>query len=146
VIVVDTNVISEPLRTHHDARVRDWLNRQAPETLYLSAVTVAELMLGVELLPTGRRRDDLRSAVESVVSDRFAGRILDFDSGVAMTYASMVADARTRGIAVSVADGQIAATASHHGFAVATRDVQPFEAVGLNVINPWLAGDSEARP
>ncbi len=105
--------------------------------LYLSAITVAELMLGVELLPDGRRKDELRSAVESVVADTFAGRILDFDSGVAMTYASLVAGARGQGIAVSVADGQIAATASHHGFAVATRDVQPFEALGLTVINPW---------
>ena len=136
-IVVDTNVISEPLRSAHDERVRQWLNRQAPETLYLSAITVAELMLGVELLPDGRRKDELRSAVESVVADTFAGRILDFDSGVAMTYASLVAGARGQGITVSVADGQIAATASHHGFAVATRDVQPFEAVGLTVINPW---------
>lgn len=136
-IVVDTNVISEPLRSAHDEGVREWLNRQAPETLYLSAITVAELMLGVELLPDGRRKDDLRSAVESVVADTFVGRVLDFDSGVAMTYASLVAHARRQGIAVSVADGQIAATASHHGFAVATRDVQPFEAVGLTVINPW---------
>ena len=136
-IVVDTNVISEPLRSAHDERVRQWLNRQAPETLYLSAITVAELMLGVELLPDGRRKDELRSAVESVVADTFAGRLLDFDSGVAMTYASLVAGARGQGITVSVADGQIAATASHHGFAVATRDVQPFEAVGLTVINPW---------
>ena len=136
-IVVDTNVISEPLRSAHDERVRQWLNRPAPETLYLSAITVAELMLGVELLPDGRRKDDLRSAVESVVADTFAGRVLDFDSGVAMTYASLVAGARGQGITVSVADGQIAATASHHGFAVATRDVQPFEAVGLTVINPW---------
>jgi predicted nucleic acid-binding protein len=137
VIVVDTNVISEPLRSVHDERVREWLNRQAPETLYLSAITVAELMLGVELLPDGRRKDELRSVIESVVADTFVGRVLDFDSGVAMTYASLVAGARGRGIAISVADGQIAATASHHGFAVATRDVQPFEAVGLAVINPW---------
>lgn len=136
-IVVDTNVISEPLRSAHDERVRQWLNRQAPETLYLSAITVAEVMLGVELLPDGRRKDDLRSDVESVVADTFAGRVLDFDSGVAMTYASLVARARRQGIAVSVADGQIAATASHHGFTVATKDVQPFEAVGLTVINPW---------
>ncbi len=137
-IIVDTNVISEPLRSRHDERVREWLNRQAPETLYLSAVTVAELMLGVELLPGGRRKDELRSAVESVVVEVFRGRILDFDSDVAMTYAPLLARARGRGIAISVADGQIAATASHHGFAVATRDVQPFEALGLAVINPWL--------
>ena len=136
-IIVDTNVISEPLRTRHDERVREWLNRQAPETLYLSAITVAELMLGVELLPEGRRRDELKSAVESIVADTFRGRVLDFDSGVAMTYAPLMASARRNGIAVSVADGQIAATASHHSFAVATRDVQPFEAVGLTVINPW---------
>ncbi len=136
-IVVDTNVISEPLRSAHDERVRGWLNRQEPETLYLSAMTVAELMLGVELLPDGRRRDELRHAVESIVTDTFRGRVLDFDSGVALTYAPLMARARRQGVAVSVADGQIAATASHHGFAVATRDVQPFEAVGLTVINPW---------
>lgn len=136
-IIVDTNVISEPLRSAHDERVREWLNRQAPETLYLSVITVAELMLGVELLSDGRRKGELRSAVGSVVADTFRGRVLDFDSDVALTYAVLMARARRQGVAVSVADGQIAATARHHGFAVATGDVQPFEAVGLTVINPW---------
>jgi predicted nucleic acid-binding protein len=137
VIVVDTNVISEPLRAGHDPRVRSWLNRQAPETLYLSAVTVAELTLGVELLPEGRRRTELRAAVSSVIGDVFRGRVLPFDAAVAETYASLVARARARGRSVSFADGQIAATASHHGFAVATRDVGPFEACGVTVIDPW---------
>lgn len=136
-IVVDTNVISEPLRSRHDERVREWLNRQAPETLYLSAVTVAELTLGVELLSEGGRKDDLREAVGSVIGEVFRGRILAFDGAVARTYASLIADARARGRSISFADGQIAATASRHGFAVATRDTGPFEACGLTVINPW---------
>ena len=136
-IVVDTNVISEPLRSRHDQGVRDWLNRQAPETFYLSAITVAELMLGVGVYRRAAGRDELRGAVESIVTDTFRGRVLDFDSDVAMTYAPLMAGARRQRIAVSVAYGKIAATASHHGFAVATRDVQPFEAVGLTVINPW---------
>lgn len=136
-IVVDANVISEPLRQGHDRRVRDWLNRQEPETLYLSAVTVAELSLGVELLPDGRRKDDLRGAIGSLIAEVFRGRVLAFDAGVAGAYGSLIADTRARGLAVSFADGQIAATASHHGFAVATRDTGPFEACGLTVINPW---------
>ncbi|VXB34529.1 type II toxin-antitoxin system VapC family toxin [Aeromicrobium sp. 9AM] len=138
-IVVDTNVISEPLRKGHEQRVRDWLNRQAPETLYLSAVTVAELTLGVELLSDGRRKDDLRGAVRSLIAETFRGRVLAFDGAVAQAYASLVADARMRGRSISFADGQIAATASHHSFAVATRDTSPFEACGLTVINPWTA-------
>lgn len=136
-IILDTNVVSEPLRPRPDPHVRSWLNRQAPETLYLSAVTVAELMLGVEVLPNGRRRSELRTSVGTVIADVFGDRVLPFDEAVAEAYASLIASARAGGRSVSFADGQIAATASFHGFAVATRDATPFEACGVTVIDPW---------
>ncbi len=136
-IVLDTNVVSEPLRRAPEPRVAKWIDAQPLETLYLSAITVAELRFGVTSLPAGRRRDRLHEDLEHQVLPLFSGRILPFDLAVSQAYADLMATARRAGAVVAVADGYIAATAAFNGMTVATRDTKPFQAAGLRVIDPW---------
>ncbi|KUZ44018.1 plasmid stability protein StbB [Burkholderia territorii] len=136
-ILVDTNVISEPLRREPSGAVIEWLDAQIVETLFLSAISLAEMRFGVAALPAGRRRDWLDQSIEQRVLPLFRGRILPFDDAASKAYASLRAKARAAGHALAPADGFIAATAAANGLIVATRDVAPFEAAGLRVIDPW---------
>ena len=136
-ILLDTNVVSEPLRRAPDARVTKWIDAQAIETLFLSAITVAELRAGMALLPAGKRRSGLQESLETQVLPLFAGRVLPFDLGCTPAYAELMAKARATGLAIASADGYIAAIATAKGLAVATRDTSPFKAAGAKVINPW---------
>lgn len=138
-ILVDTNVISEPLRRAPEARVIEWIDAQPLETLYLSAITLAELKAGVALLPSGKRRTGLHKSLEKRVLPLFTGRVLPFDASCTQAYAELIAKARKAGLSIAAADGYIAAIAIANGFAVATRDTSPFEAAGVTVINPWKA-------
>ena len=138
-ILLDTNVVSEPLRPAPDARVVAWIDAQAIETLFLSAITVAELRAGVALLPAGKRRAGLQDSLETRVLPLFAGRVLPFDLACTQAYADLIAKARAAGLAIASADGYIAAIAAANGMAVATRDTGAFEAAGAAVINPWQA-------
>ena len=139
-IVLDTNVVSEPLRSAADPAVLAWLDDQSIETLFLTTISLAELRYGVAALPDGRRKEGLGAALESRVIALFGRRILSFDPAAADAYALIRARAKAAGKAISAADGYIAATAAAHGFAVATRETGPFEAAGLVVINPWQYG------
>ena len=136
-IVLDTNVISEPLRQAPESRVIEWIDAQPVETLYLSAITVAELRFGVASLPAGKRRDRLQESLEKRALPLFAGRVLPFDMSASQSYGELMAKARTAGLVIGTADGYIAATAAANGMMVATRDASPFEAAGVDVINPW---------
>lgn len=136
-IVLDTNVVSEPMRSQGDEAVLAWLDQQSPETLFLSTTSLAELLVGIELLPDGRRKKGLDVALSDLMARLFGSRILPFDERAAKAYAPLVGRARGKGRMISVTDAQIAAIAAAHGFAVATRDTGPFEAVGATVINPW---------
>ncbi len=138
-ILLDTNVVSEPLRHAPEARVIEWIDAQPLETLYLSAITVAELRAGLALLPAGKRSAGLHDSLEKRVLPLFVGRVLAFDMACTNAYAELMAKARAAGLAVGTADGYIAASAAASGFTVATRDTSPFQAVGLAVINPWEA-------
>lgn len=136
-ILLDTNVISEPLKLSADAGVLSWIDAQSIDTLYLSAISLAELRFGIAALPEGKRKETLHLGLEQRILPLFADRILPFDASASQAYADILATARTQGRAISTADGYIAATAKRHGFMVATRDASPFEAAGLTVINPW---------
>jgi predicted nucleic acid-binding protein len=136
-ILLDTNVVSEPLRPAPDARVTAWIDAQGIETLFLSAITVAELRAGLALLPAGKRRAGLKTSLETLVLPLFAGRVLPFDLGCTQAYAELMANARASGLAIASTDGYIAAIASANGLTVATRDTGPFKAAGATVINPW---------
>ena len=137
-ILVDTNVVLEPLRGAPEPRVAEWLDAQALETLYLSAITVAELRFGVWSLPAGRRRNRLYEDLEGQVLPMFAGRVLAFDLAASQAYAELMATARSEGQTIPVSDGYIAATAAANGMMVATRDTAPFEAAGLKTVDPWI--------
>ena len=136
-IILDTNVISETMRGAGAQEVRRWLDAQSPQTLYLTATVLSELLVGVELISDGRRKQGLAGVLHEFVEAKIENRVLSFDDVAARAYASTVIRARTLGYSMPVADGQIAAVAAVHGFAVATRDTQPFEAAGVEVLNPW---------
>lgn len=136
-ILLDTNVISETMRKAPDPKVVAWLDAQAAETLCLSTVSLAELLYGIAALPTGRRKGELERAMTDNAALLFGDRILSFDIDAAITYAEVMSVARRAGRPIGVADGQIAAIAVTHSLAVATRDAIPFEAAGIDVINPW---------
>jgi hypothetical protein len=138
-ILLDTNVVSEPMRQRPDRRVQDWLDAQAIETLYLSTISLSELLLGIESLAAGKRRRALTSMLGQQIAGLFERRIIPFDIAAAEAYAKVVVHARRQGHAISVADGQIAGIAASRGFPIASRDTAPFEAAGLAVINPWTA-------
>jgi len=138
-ILLDTNVVSEPMRHAPDGRVVEWIDTQPLETLFLSAITVAELRAGIALLPAGKRRAGLHESLEKRVLPLFTGRVLPFDLACTRAYAELLAKARAAGLAVATADSYIAAIAATNALAVATRDAGPFEAAGVTVINPWLA-------
>lgn len=138
-IILDTNVISEPQRKVPEHRVVRWLDEQPLETLFVSTVTVAELRFGVGSLPAGKRRDYLSENLENRIIPAFTGRVLPFDMAATAAYAELMIRARTAGLAIGVADGYIAAIAAANKMIIATRDVGPFEAAGLRVINPWEA-------
>ena len=136
-IVLDTCVLSEPLKASPNLQVLAWLDRQVAETLSTTAVTLAELLSGVARLPDGGRKRRLASDLEQTMQSLFGQRILPFDAGAAIAYAQIEALTRKNGQPLSVADQQIAAIAKSMRCAVATRDVDPFRAAGVAVINPW---------
>ena len=136
-ILLDTNVISEPLKLSADVAVLTWIDAQNVETLFLSTISLAELRFGIATLAPGKRRDALHTSLEQRILPLFLGRILPFDAAAAEAYAVLRARARAQGRTIAPADGYIAATAASHGLIVATRDTEPFQAAGLTVINPW---------
>jgi predicted nucleic acid-binding protein len=135
-IVLDTNVVSEAMKPEPDASVRAWLNDQATETLYLSSVTLAELLFGIAALPAGQRKDRLAQALDGLMG-LFRDRVLPFDVDAARRYADLAMAAKTRGRGFPTPDGYIAAIAVSRGFIVASRDTAPYEAASVTVINPW---------
>lgn len=136
-IVLDTNVVSEPLKPAPNPAVLDWLNAQEPQTLYLTTINLAELLAGVEALPAGRRRDTLAQALSTQVLSLFEGRILSLDTKAAEVFAKTSASAQAQGNTMGFADCAIAAIARANGFALATRNLRDFKGAGVQLINPW---------
>lgn len=136
-IVLDTNVVCEPMKPGGSAAVLEWLDRQATATLYLATPSLAELLVGIQILAAGRRRAGLATALAELLARLFATRILPFDRQAAQAYATLVGRARRAGCAMSVTDAQIGAIAAANGFVVATRDAAPFIAAGVPVVDPW---------
>lgn len=136
-IILDTNVVSEAVKVGRNPGVVAWLDEQAAETLYLTATSLSELLIGIEILPAGKRKDGLSAGLSDLLAKLFGSRILSFDKEAAIAYGAIVGGARAAGKAVSMPDGQIGAIASVHGFTVATRDTAPFIALGVPTINPW---------
>lgn len=135
--ILDTNVVSELMKERPNADVLTWLDSQTTETLFITAVTEAEILTGIAVLPEGERRRMLTAAAERVFSAFFDGRILAFDSVAAQFYALIAAERRAGGRPISQADCQIAAIAGSRDITVATRNVSDFEGCGIEVLDPW---------
>ncbi|MHB1757428.1 MAG: PIN domain-containing protein, partial [Leptospirillum sp.] len=132
------NVVSEAMKPDPHPAVRAWLNDQAVETLYLSSVTLAELLFGIGALPAGKRKDMLAQALDGLTG-LFRDRVLPFDTDAARRYADLAVTAKVAGQGFPTPDGYIAVIAASRGFILASRDTAPYEAASLTVINPWKA-------
>lgn len=135
-IILDTNVISELMKASPNAAVLSWFNAQLLDSLYLTAINEAELLFGIERLPEGKRKDKLKEGVEYLLN-LFSNRILPFDRKAAQQYALLSVSAQKKGEGFPIPDSYIAAIASVHHFAVATRDKTAFSAAKVSIINPY---------
>ncbi len=138
-ILLDTNILSELMRPAPEAAVEQWLADQSEASVFISAITEAELRYGAKLMPPGKRQTALVAEIEGMIVDDFGGRILPFDSPAAVAFAEIAAQRRQAGRPISQADAQIAAIARSRGATLATRNVPDFEGCGVEVINPWVA-------
>jgi predicted nucleic acid-binding protein len=136
-IVLDTNVVSEMMRPIPDATVKQWLNAQVTEELWLNSIIVAELFFGVARMPEGVRKQRFTQASKEIVEQNFAGRILSFDLEAAAAYAEISARCMAKGHPIDMADAQIAAICWVQDAQLATRNTKHFEGLGLSLINPW---------
>lgn len=136
-IVLDTNVLSELLAPSPSPAVVAWVAAQPAAAVFTTAVTEAEILYGLALLPDGRRRQALETAVRPIFSEDLAGRVLAFDREAAASYAAIAARRRALGRPISQFDAQIAAIAVSRGASIATRNVADFAETGAPVINPW---------
>lgn len=136
-IIVDTNVVSELLRPTPEPRVEGWLAAQDGLDIYLTAISEAELRYGVAIMDNGKRRAALADAIDRILRDDMAGRVLAFDSAAAEAYATIAASRRAAGRPITQADCQIAAIARARGATVATRNTADFEGCGIDLIDPW---------
>ena len=138
IIVLDTNVVSELMRDNPDQVVVDWFDAQHTNSLSITTITQAEILTGIELLPGGRRKNNLFELADYFFTSIFIGRVLVYDSIAASIYAEIFAQRQAAGRPISQADCQIAAIARSRDAALATRNVSDFEGVEVEIINPWL--------
>jgi predicted nucleic acid-binding protein len=136
-IILDTNVVSEIMRLEPAERVARWLTSRPATSLCTTTITQAEILLGVHLLPRGKRRDELEQEAQEALEQGFAGRLLPFDSEAARAYARIASARRRSGRPISQADAQIAAIARSTGYGLATRNVADFEGCGIELFDPW---------
>ena len=142
-VVVDTNVVSEFMRPRPQPLVVAWLDSQFRRSLFVTAVTEAEIRAGIAFLPQGRRRQQLARAADRAFGTLFADRILPFDTEAARAYARIAGRCRRAGRPISQADGQIAAIARSRDTRLATRNVQDFELAEIRLVNPWAPAEDE---
>ena len=135
--IVDTNLVSELAKRSPSPRVMEWWDSNPREQLFVTAITQAEILFGIALLPASRRRTQLENAARETFEISFEGRVLPFDSEAAEAFARIAAARRKLGRPISQADAQIAAIARSRGAALATRNTGDFEHCGIRVLNPW---------
>ncbi|ACI53297.1 PilT protein domain protein (plasmid) [Gluconacetobacter diazotrophicus PA1 5] len=136
-IVLDTNILSELMRSEPDQSVLAWMSSQPLTTLFTTSITQAEILYGLALLPEGRRRDMLVAAARAMFEEDFSGRILSFDGEAAQAYADIASRRRQDGEPISQFDAQIAAVTRSRGAALATRNTRDFIRCGITLLNPW---------
>jgi toxin FitB len=137
-IILDTNVVSEAMQLSPSSKVMRWFSAaRDSDGLFLTTITVAEILYGIALLPRGKRRDKLHAEAEAVFAQDFPGRLISFDEPAARVFGDIAARRRKQGRPIAEFDAQIAAIAVAHDAALATRNVYDFEGCDLRLINPW---------
>ena len=137
-IVVDTNVVSELMRSNPSPAVASWVDSQPASELYTTSITVAEIRYGIERLPEGERRDVLVATAAEVFTS-FAEHVLPFDIRAAARYGRIVADRERAGAPITGFDAQIAAICQSHDATLATRNGKDFDGTSIEVLDPWQA-------
>lgn len=140
-ILLDTNIVSEPVKPRPDANVRNWIDAQPARSLFICAPVLAELHFGVQRLAFGARRDRLRSYIDYLENDLYRGRVLTFDAPAAAEYGRLVATRMSLGKPIQQMDAIIAAIACASGATLVTRDADDFARLGLQVVNPFGSQD-----
>lgn len=140
-IIIDTNVVSEAMRVAPSRAVLNWLNDRDPALLFVTAVSIAEISFGINVLPEGRRRRNLAVNFDRFIDSGFHSRVLSFDDAAAWIYGEVMGYRRSIGRPMSVPDGQIASIARLNKFALATRNIKDFEDCGLSLIDPFESQD-----
>ena len=135
--LLDTNCISELVRSHPEPRVLQWIDAADESLLYLSVLTLGEIRKGVAGLPPSQRRTRLETWLELELQARFAGRILSIDSQIADRWGILAAAAKRAGRFLSAIDGLLAATALHHNLTIVSRNVSDFDGTPVQLVNPW---------
>ena len=136
-LVLDTNVASELMRPDSAPVVTAWIAERDAREMFLTAVSEAELLYGIAIMPTGRRRERLAVAMTRWLELGFSERILPFDSAAARAYAEIAADRRLAGRPIGEADCQIAAISRSRAATLVTRNVRDFEGSGIDIVDPW---------
>jgi hypothetical protein len=136
-MVFDTNVVSELMKSSRSPAVIAWISSLAADDVFTTTVTVAEILYGIEILPEGKRREQLLRQAEGTFVEDFGDRVLPFDEPAAREYGKIASERRRVGRPIPFADAQIAAIARVHDAVLATRNTGDFEGCGLNLINPW---------
>lgn len=136
-IVLDTNVLSELMRSVPAQQVIAWVDAQPASDLVVTSITVAEILYGIARMDDGKRKQTLHSLALAMFAEDFAGNVLPFDLAAAEHYAELVAQSEAAGRAVEMADAQIAAICRVHGASLATRNVRDFDRFGISIIDPW---------
>lgn len=139
-ILLDTNIVSEALRSAPEPRVLDWMGRQAASSLFVTTIAQAEILYGIAILDEGLRRDELAAAALLMFAEDFSGRLLAFDGDAATAFAEISAVRRRIGRPISQFDAQIAAIARSRGAMLATRNIRDFEHCGIALFDPWTEG------
>jgi predicted nucleic acid-binding protein len=139
IIILDTNVVSEPMRPSPSPAVLAWLSESHERgPLFVTTITVAEILFGIELLPGGKRRDQMLAQAEAAFAEDFAGRVLTFDEDAARAFPQVAVRRRAQGKPIADLDAQIAAIARSRDAILATRNTAAFEGCGVRLVNPWI--------
>jgi toxin FitB len=136
-IILDTNVLSELMRSEPSSRVVAWVAKQPAREIFTTSITEAEIFYGIELLTKGKRREGLLAAAESMFAEDLAGRVFGFEGDAARVFSKIAASRRALGRPISHADAQIAAIAQVRSAKLATRNVEDFEECGVDIVDPW---------
>jgi predicted nucleic acid-binding protein len=137
-ILLDTNVLSEIMQLRPEPAVLAWIDSQEADGLWTCSIVVAEVLSGLDLMPSGKRQTQLREKAEFMFSTLFADRIFPLDEAAARVYGAVLKTRRSLGRPIDEMDALIAATALVHGATLATRNISDFESTGIALINPWL--------